>query len=795
MNILPTGLKNIRLRTRLVGMGVGIALLTVIPMIIIYALASSWFTQVAENQTSTLVSADLDHLTQSVYSLVETQDSATQKKVNYDLNVAHYVLNANGTLGTCEGAPATWTAINQVTQQPSTVSLPKICVGTTWLGQNSDLSAKTPVVDTIKDLLGGTVTIFQKMDDAGNMLRVATNVQKSDTERATGTYIPAKNPDGSANPVIAAILRGETYHGIAYVWNAWYIAAYEPVYDTAHNIIGALYVGVNQKEFGALYDTIKSIQVGRTGYVYVLGGQGDRQGQYIISKDGLRDGENIWQSQDADGNYFIQDIVQAALKLKSGEFATFRYPWQNPGEDHPRWKVVRVAYYQPWDWVIGVGTYEDDFDAFHASLTDEQTRITFITALLGAVIALLAALVTWVLANGLSKPITRIVRVTRALAEGDLSSRTEIHTQDEIGILGQNFDTMADRLQTMIEAERDSSKHLKTQISDYMHFVEQVADGDLTVRVESENGRESSGEKTDDLMRLGRNLNRMVASLSEMASQVRETSASVAAAAAEILAATTQQIASAIQQDTAVTQTMTTVEEVRAIVRQTAERAQQVANASGESVSVSRTGQSAVIDTVEGMKTIQQRVESTAETILVLAEKTQQIGEIITTVNEIADQSKLLALNASIEAARAGEEGKGFGVVAMEVRQLAEQSRDATARVRTILNEIQQATNTAVMVTEEGSKGAESGMGLVNRAGEAIRDLAGTIEEAAQAAMQIAASTHQQINGMDQLAVAMTSIKQATGHTAASTKQAERSAQDLNDMARKMQEAVARYQL
>jgi len=115
--------------------------------------------------------------------------------------------------------------------------------------------------------------------------------------------------------------------------------------------------------------------------------------------------------------------------------------------------------------------------------------------------------------------------------------------------------------------------------------------------------------------------------------------------------------------------------------------------------------------------------------------------------------------------------------------------------VRDILNQIQQATNTAVMVTEEGSKGAESGMQLVESAGDSIRDLARTIEEVAQAGMQIAASTYQQNNGMDQLATAIMSIKQATSQTAASTRQAERSAQDLNEMAVQMQKAVARYQL
>jgi methyl-accepting chemotaxis protein len=205
---------------------------------------------------------------------------------------------------------------------------------------------------------------------------------------------------------------------------------------------------------------------------------------------------------------------------------------------------------------------------------------------------------------------------------------------------------------------------------------------------------------------------------------------------------------------------------------------------------VSRTGQAVVNDAMQGMRTIQEKVENIAQTILLLSERTQQIGEIIMSVSEISEQSKLLALNASIEAARAGEEGKGFAVVAMEVRQLAEQSREATTRVRDILNQIQQATNTAVMVTEEGSKWADTGLGLVEKAGQVIAQLSQTIEAAALTAGQIAASASQQTNGMDQLSVAMSSIKQTTVQTASSTREAERNAHALTDMARQLQQSM-----
>jgi methyl-accepting chemotaxis protein len=425
-------------------------------------------------------------------------------------------------------------------------------------------------------------------------------------------------------------------------------------------------------------------------------------------------------------------------------------------------------------------------------LTYRTTPTIIIVILIAS--ALVSIIGSWWLVMSITRPLQKLVVGVQKIASGELQHRIENTSRDELGKLSQSFNGMAENLQTMVTSERDTRAYLENTVADYVEFISHVSSGDLSARLQL-NSKGNSNEAADDLHLLGMNLNGMVNSLSVMTIQVRETATSLAAAAAEILAATTQQIASATEQDVAVTQTMATVEEVRVTVSQAADRAQNVADTSRQSVTISRGGQGAVSDSVNGMKVIRQRVESIAENILLLSERTQQIGEIINTVNEIADQSKLLALNASIEAARAGEEGRGFAVVAMEVRQLAEQSREATARVRNILSEIQQATNTAVMVTEEGSKGAESGVNLVERAGESIRELAATIEEAAQAAMQIAASTRQQINGMDQLAMAMSSIKQASTQAAASTRQAERSAQDLNEMARRMQQTVAIYKV
>jgi methyl-accepting chemotaxis protein len=341
-------------------------------------------------------------------------------------------------------------------------------------------------------------------------------------------------------------------------------------------------------------------------------------------------------------------------------------------------------------------------------------------------------------------------------------------------------------------AERTRKEQLEKTIAEYMAFVQQVTSGDLTTRLQVS---EEASTVSSDLYQLGISLNTMVESLSHMAQQIRAAATAVLNASLEIQAATRQQVASANEQNAAVTQTVTTVEEVETTVEQTAERARAVADSSRASRDVSYHGQSAIADIIQGMQVIQQRVENIAGTILKLSEHTQQIEEIIGTVNEIADQSKLLALNASIEAARAGEDGRGFSVVALEVRKLAEQSREATARVQSILNEIQQATNTAVMVTEEGSKSAATGMSLVERAGSAIQTLTATLEEASQAAVQIAASTQQQTNGMQQLAAAMMQIRQASVQAAASTQQTEQSAHNIIETAHQLEQAAARYKL
>ena len=274
--------------------------------------------------------------------------------------------------------------------------------------------------------------------------------------------------------------------------------------------------------------------------------------------------------------------------------------------------------------------------------------------------------------------------------------------------------------------------------------------------------------------------------------QLGESITQLSSSASEILATTTQVAAGAAETATAVSETTATVEEVKQTAQLASQKARFVSDSAQKVSQVSQTGRKSVEDAIAGMHRIQEQMESIAESIVRLSEQSQAIGDIIATVNDLAEQSNVLAVNAAIEAAKAGDQGKGFAVVAQEVKSLAGQSKQATAQVRAILGDIQKATSAAVLATEQGHKAVEAGVKQSAEASDAIKQLAESINEAAQAATQIAASSQQQMVGMDQVALAMNNIKLASSQNVAGTRQAEVAAQSLHELGVKLGALIGR---
>ena len=270
-------LKKMTLQKRLLVTG---CLMTAIPLLIITMLVyyeNMGMIQGAVKETTRLNYSDMSRVTESVYAMADSNYKSQQimeKNMKYYLNVAREALKNHGGLSV-KDEKVTWNAVNQITKASQNIELPKVNVGDSWLGQVKDTNTQVPFVDYVTGLVGATCTVFQRMNEAGDMLRIATTVRAQDGTRAIGTFIPATSADGSANPVIASVMKGQVYSGRAFVVDNWYVTSYEPILDAERKVTGMLYVGVPQESMKALSDDIKKIKVFDPGPNTILISNGD----------------------------------------------------------------------------------------------------------------------------------------------------------------------------------------------------------------------------------------------------------------------------------------------------------------------------------------------------------------------------------------------------------------------------------------------------------------------------------------------------------------------------------------
>lgn len=319
-------------------------------------------------------------------------------------------------------------------------------------------------------------------------------------------------------------------------------------------------------------------------------------------------------------------------------------------------------------------------------------------------------------------------------------------------------------------------------------IAERFAKGDLSAeRIELDRGDEVGA------------LSRAFARLAEgMRSQIRSITEGVnvlSTAASQISTSTTQLAATSAETAAAVSETTTTVEELRQTAIIASQKAKSVSDTSQRAAQMAQSGRQSVDDTVSGMRRIREQMESIADRMVRLNEQSQSIGQIVTTVEDLAAQSNMLAVNAGIEAAKAGEHGRGFAVVAQEVRNLAEQSRQATAQVMAILADIQKATGAAMLATEQGGKSVEAGVSQATQAGQSIVQITSNVSDSAAAAAQIAASSQQQLVGVDQVAASMDGVKQASLQNADGARQLEAAARNLKELGERLQLLIQHYRL
>ena len=549
--------------------------------------------------------------------------------------------------------------------------------------------------------------------------------------------------DLSQRPYFKKAMQGEANVGEVIVslatGNKVIIAAY-PIVDPRGDVVGVVSVGLDRTKALA---PLEQIEIGDSGYAYIVDGSGLYL-QHPLAQNILK--VNVTQIKG------MESVAQAVASKQEG-VVTYTLDGVK--------KLASVHSVPVTGWFVVATVPESEL---YAPATLTRNVIILIAVLSIAV----GALVFYLFARSVTRPLQKLIVAADGIAAGDL--RVEVPAEQHVA----EMSSLAGAFNGMVGSLRE-----KTAVA------ERISGGDLTVQ----------GVRSSDADTLGGAFDAMVGVLRGQIQEIQEGVAVLSSSGSEIMASVAQLTSSVAQTSTAVSETTTTAEEVKQTTDLSAEKAQHVSELGRRSLEISQAGQRSIEDTIAGMDRIREQVETISDMVVRLSEQSQAIGEIIASVNDLAEQSNLLAVNAAIEAAKAGEQGKGFGVVAQEIRTLASQSKQATAQVRTILLDIQKAISSAVMVTEQGGKAVEEGVLLSKQAGEAIDVLTESVAEATEAAVQIAASSAQQLIGMDQVVSAMENIREAAVQMSAGTQQTEKSVHDLQGVSRRLREITEFYRV
>ena len=406
------------LKLQLVTFGALAVLTTSIALTAVGASQAKQLADQASRDVEQLTAESMTQTAKSARALVSTQVDTVTTRMESELAVAQQTMGSLGPI--TFGDPLTWDAKNQTTGDVTTVNLPRMIIGGADIGQVADLEVPVPVVDQVTNLLGASTTVFQRMNDAGDMLRIATTVKGADGTRAIGTFIAASSADGKPNAVVSALMAGKPYYGTATVVGQQYVTAYAPITDGT-TVIGAIFVGLPQSEVDApLLAALASVTVGNTGYVTVMSDAGN----WIVPPPGVDAGTV------ADAGY-AQGLIDAGTALTSPDATTMvRVPLDGNGAN------VEVTRYAPWGWTIEAWGFDSDLQVVPDHLATGTRNMTFTLLAVGLGVTVLAVGFIIFATGRITGRVGRITAALRRVADNDLSQEFHGEGRDEIGRMG-----------------------------------------------------------------------------------------------------------------------------------------------------------------------------------------------------------------------------------------------------------------------------------------------------------------------------------------------------------------------
>ena len=491
--------------------------------------------------------------------------------------------------------------------------------------------------------------------------------------------------------------------------------------QTAYSIIQDTY---NRQQKGELTpeeakkkaaDLVRKLQYDKDNYFWI----DTTEGINVVNLGRDSEGKSRLDSKDSQGVFFIKEIISNGSSSVEGGYTNYSFAKPNQTEALPKRSYSLL--FQPYNWVIGTGNWVDDIDKLVAAKQldyKEKSTQSIIYTIVSILLAFGVALVIGtIFSNKISKQIVTVAENAEEIAKGNLKNgKFGNNSKDEIGQLGRAFKTMTDNL---------------------IQLIQQVSLSSTQVAASSQQ-------------------------LSAGAEESAQASQQVAVSIMEVSVGAEKQL-------NAVNETSAVVQQMSAGIQQMLENAKIVVSSSEKTAFSAIEGSQAIERTIQQIFNIEKTVTGSANVVMNLGERSKEIGQIVDTISGIAAQTNLLALNAAIEAARAGEQGRGFAVVADEVRKLAEQSQVASQQIASLINEIQQDTQKAVLSMNEGTHQVKLGTEVAETAGQAFHEISTLVNEVSTQVAEISAEIQQMALGSQRIVSSITEIyetsREITGQT------------------------------
>lgn len=413
----------------------------------------------------------------------------------------------------------------------------------------------------------------------------------------------------------------------------------------------------------------------------------------------------------------------------------------------------------------------------------QQYRLGIEVALVGC-LTVSVMLMAWLL-RGINRQLASISLLVRELEQGNKGARAEILSGDELGQLAASFNATLDSNRELAHSGEERDRMQKS-ITKLLAEVAGVAEGDLTR--EAEVSAEMTGAIADAF-------NFMITELRKIIGEVQRVTDSVTVSAGDTRAAVQQLARNSEEQALQIARTSSQLEMMTTSIHQVSENAAVSAQVAQQSLHIAQKGTRSMQNTIQGMSRIRDQVRETAKCIKRLGESSQEISEIVRLIDEIADRTSILALNASIQASRAGEAGQGFAVVAEEIERLAERSSQSTARIAGLVRAIQIGTSEAISAMEESTREVVEGSTLALEAGHSLTEIENVSAKLATLIQSIAAASTQQARSSAELARTMSQVARATELTSDGMKNSAGQVDELVKLADELRTSVASFKL